>query len=53
MLCQKNVPEHEVMEKAEDLYDSFSGEDVQLKGFDDSGQDILYDVEFSKCTTTD
>ena len=36
------------MEKAEDVYDYLVEKDVELKGFDNGGQDVTYVVEFIK-----
>ena len=45
MLYQKYVPNNEKMEKAEDVFDYLFKMDVELKGFDDGGEDVIYAVE--------
>ena len=52
MLYQKYVPYNEEMEEAEHVYDYLLKKDVELKRFDDDGQDVLYGVDFLNCKTS-
>ena len=49
MFYQKHVPFNEKIEKAEDVYDYSDETDVELEGFDNSGQNVRYGVDFSIC----
>ena len=46
MLYQKYVPYNAKMEKAEDVHEYLFKKDVELKGFDDGGAEVLYGVDF-------
>ena len=46
MLYQKYVPYSEELEKAEAVYELLVVKDVELKRFDDGGQDVIYGVDF-------
>ena len=42
------MPNKEEMATAEDVYDYLKKKDVELKGFEDDGQDVMYGVDFFK-----